>query len=79
MLQTQKFIDYDAIVSYFNANESTCRETAKFFGINKSTVHTILTKKRRNAESLRILAKNKKEAPYRGGQATQQKSLTKRN
>lgn len=58
------------IVEYYNANESTVRQTADHFGISKSTVHTYLTKVLPNPTSKAILERNRKEAHYRGGLAT---------
>lgn len=62
-----------AIVKYFNENESTVRETAKHFGISKSSVHKYLTKVMPNKVSAEILKKNKEERHIRGGQATKNK------
>ena len=64
------------IVSYFNENESTVRKTAKQFGVSKSIVHYYLTRLRPNAESKRILEKNKAERHIRGGLSTKNKYLS---
>lgn len=58
------------VVSYFNANNSTVRKTAKHFGISKSTVHKYITKIMPNETSLKILEANKLESSSRGGKAT---------
>ena len=67
------------VVNYFNINHSTVRETAKEFGISKSTVHLYLTKICPNSTSAKILAKNKAERHIRGGQATKNKYLKERS
>ena len=67
------------VVDYFNINHSTVRETAKEFGISKSTVHIYLTKISPNATSAEILAKNKAERHIRGGEATRNKYLKERS
>ena len=63
------------VVNYFNTHHSTVRETAKAYGISKSTVYVYLTKVSPNATSAEILAKNKAERHIRGGQATKNKYL----
>ena len=67
------------VVTYFNTHHSTVRETAKTFGISKSTVYVYLTKIMPNATSAEILAKNKAERHIRGGQATKNKYSKKRS
>lgn len=67
------------VVYYFNNNHSTVRETAKKFGISKSTVYVYLTKIYPNSTSAKILAKNKAERHIRGGQATKNKYLKERS
>lgn len=67
------------VVTHFNAHQSTVRETAKAFGISKSTVYVYLTKVCPNATSAEILAKNKAERHIRGGQATKNKYLKERS
>lgn len=66
-----------AIVKYYNENESTVRETAKHFGISKSSVYHYLTTVMPNKVSAEILKKNKEERHIRGGQATKNKYLKK--
>ena len=64
---------------YLIENKSTVRETAKKFGISKSTVHKDLTDKLYKINLLlykevsKILEVNKKERHLRGGEATKRK------
>lgn len=67
------------VVDYFNINHSTVRETAKEFGISKSSVYIYITKICPNATSAEILAKNKAERHIRGGEATRNKYLKERS
>lgn len=67
------------VVNYFNQNHSTVRETAKHFGISKSSVYYYLTVISPNAESAEILMKNKNERHLRGGIATKNKYLRQKN
>lgn len=69
----------EKVVTYFNTHQSTVRETAKAFGISKSTVYVYLTEIRPNATSAEILAKNKAERHIRGGQATKNKYSKERS
>lgn len=69
----------EKVVTYFNTHQSTVRETAKVFGISKSTVYVYLTEIKPNATSSEILAKNKAERHIRGGQATKNKYLKERS
>lgn len=48
-----------AVVQFFNENQSTLKETAKKFGISKTTVYIYLTEVMPNEVSSRILMKNK--------------------
>ncbi len=65
-------------------NSSTVRETAKAFGVSKSTVHKDLTEKLynydRNLYALvkKILKTNLDERHLRGGEATRQKYKKKK-
>lgn len=68
-----------SVVDYFNTHRSTVRETAKVFGISKSTVYVYLTEIMPNSTSTEILAKNKAERHIRGGQATKNKYLKERS
>ena len=63
------------VVAYFNKNNSTVRETARHFGISKSTVYVYLTEVMPNSTSHEILQKNKAERHLRGGEATRNKYL----
>lgn len=68
----------ETVVQYFNENQSTVRETAKHFGISKSSVHLYLTKIMPNSVSAEILKHNKEQRHIRGGQATKNKYLIKK-
>ncbi len=69
------------LARYIIENNSTVRETAKIFGISKSTVHKDITEKLSKTnyalflEVEKILQKNKSERHLRGGEATKQKYL----
>ena len=64
---------------YIIDNAATVRETAKAFGISKSTVHTDVTQRLRHtapelcAAVRRVLDVNKAERHLRGGAATREK------
>ena len=68
---------------YLIENKATVRETAKRFGISKSTVHKDLTEKLYKInlllynEVMKILQTNKSERHIRGGEATKRKYLCK--
>lgn len=64
---------YERIVRYFNSHNSTVRKTAKECDVSKSTVYLVLTKRKPNAISAAILARNKMERHIRGGEATKRK------
>jgi len=63
--------------------EDTVRDTARRFGVSKSTVHKDVTERLPRvspqlAEGVRrVLEKNKSERHLRGGEATRQKFLQK--
>ena len=67
------------IANYIIENNSTVRQTAKQFGISKSTVHKDVTARlfhldRSRYEQVRkILNQNKAERHIRGGMATKRK------
>ncbi|MBO4897629.1 MAG: sporulation transcriptional regulator SpoIIID [Clostridia bacterium] len=67
--------------SYIIANKCTVRDTAKVFGISKSTVHKDIADRlpkinRRLFEAVRIvLDENKSKRHIRGGMATREKYL----
>lgn len=69
------------VASYMLENETTVRDTAKKFGISKSTVHKDVTYNLRNVNPMlhkrikELLEKNKKERHIRGGEATKRKFL----
>ena len=64
---------------YIIDNNSTVRETAKQYGISKSTVHKDVTHRLEkinphlHKEVKAVLEKNKSERHIRGGQATKKK------
>lgn len=69
------------IANYIIENNATVRQTAKAFGISKSTVHKDVTERlmQVNAslakEARNVLDANKAERHIRGGMATKQKYL----
>ena len=71
----------EKLARYIIENNTTVRETAKIFGISKSTVHKDITEKLSKVNNAlfleveKILQKNKSERHVRGGEATKQKYL----
>ena len=69
------------IANYIIENNATVRQTAKKFGISKSTVHKDLTERivqinpTLAAEARKVLDVNKSERHIRGGMATKEKYL----
>jgi len=69
------------IAKYIVENNATVRQTAKKFGISKSTVHKDVTERLLQvnpslaAEARKILDLNKSERHIRGGLATREKYL----
>ena len=69
------------IAQYIIENNATVRQTAKEFGISKSTVHKDVTERLSQinynlaAQARRILDTNKSERHIRGGLATKQKYM----
>ena len=69
------------IANYIIENNATVRQTAKKFGINKSTVHKDVTERivqinpTLAAEARKVLDVNKSERHIRGGMATKEKYL----
>ena len=69
------------IAYYIIENNATVRQTAKAFGISKSTVHKDVTDRLNNINRVlanrtrRVLEQNKLERHIRGGLATKQKYL----
>lgn len=69
------------IANYIVENNSTVRQTAKRFGISKSTVHKDVSERLLKINSIlakdvrKILDKNKEERHIRGGMATKDKYL----
>ncbi len=71
--------------TYIRDTHATVRETAGRFGISKSTVHKDMTQKLPHydgamyADVRTVLEENKAERHLRGGEATKQKFLRKKN
>ena len=69
----------EKLARYIIENKSTVRDTAKKFGISKSTVHKDVTEKLSKinnvlyCEVAKILEINKSERHIRGGEATKRK------
>lgn len=69
------------LANYIYKNNATVRDTAKKFGISKSTVHKDVTERLKMFNSAvyedvrKVLEKNKAERHIRGGYATKQKYL----
>ena len=72
------------IANYIVENGATVRQTAKKFGVSKSTVHKDVTERmeeinpRLAAKARKILDINKSERHIRGGMATKEKYLRER-
>jgi putative DeoR family transcriptional regulator (stage III sporulation protein D) len=71
------------IANYIIENNATVRQTAKQFGISKSTVHKDVTERLMQinpalaGEARKVLDINKSERHIRGGLATREKYLHK--
>jgi len=71
----------EKLAQYTIETSSTVRETAKVFGISKSTVHKDIREKLKNInaalydEAVKVLDKNKSERHIRGGNATKNKYM----
>lgn len=70
----------EAVVDYIIDNKATLRQTAKFFGVSKSTIHKDICQRIELLGSVdkinqinSILAYNKAQRYIRGGLATQKK------
>ena len=67
--------------SYIIENKATVRQTAKQFGVSKSTIHKDVTERLLQinpslaAEARKVLDTNKSERHIRGGLATREKYL----
>ena len=67
------------IAKYILEKQATVRQTAKVFGVSKSTVHKDVTERLEeiqptlDSEVIQILEKNKSERHIRGGMATKLK------
>lgn len=73
------------IANYIIENNATVRQTAKMFGISKSTVHKDVTERLTQInptlakEARKVLDINKSERHIRGGLATKEKYLHQHN
>ena len=71
----------ESLANYLIENKTTVRDTAKYFGISKSTVHKDITDKLKKInlplyeKAWAILQQNKSERHLRGGEATKRKYL----
>lgn len=71
----------EKLANYIIENKATVRDTAKKFGISKSTVHKDVTEKLSKInyslyiEVEKVLQVNKSERHLRGGEATKRKYL----
>ena len=71
------------IANYIIENNATVRQTAKAFGISKSTVHKDVTDRLMQInpalakQARQVLDVNKSERHIRGGMATREKYLSK--
>lgn len=72
------------IAEYIIAHNATIRQTAKQFGVSKSTVHKDLTERLPQinpslaGDARKVLEVNKAERHIRGGMATKEKYLHKK-
>ncbi|MDR1688526.1 MAG: sporulation transcriptional regulator SpoIIID [Clostridiales bacterium] len=70
------------VANYIIGSNATVRETAKKFGISKSTVHKDVTERlvainpKLAGEARRVLEVNKSERHIRGGLATKEKYMS---
>ena len=73
------------IANYIIENNATVRQTAKAYGVSKSTVHKDVTERLAQvnpalaAEARKVLDVNKSERHIRGGLATKEKYLHQQN
>lgn len=73
------------IANYIIENNATVRQTAKAFGISKSTVHKDVAERLEQinpalaADARKVLDLNKSERHIRGGLATREKYLSMEN
>lgn len=86
MLEVKGYIEERAveIAKYIIETNTTVRETAKIFGVSKSTVHKDVTERLPKInpalakEVKQVLDKNKSERHLRGGMATKMKYKQKK-
>lgn len=73
------------IAYYIIENQATVRQTAKKFGVSKSTIHKDCTERLVQinpslaAQARKVLDVNKQERHIRGGMATKEKYLHQQN
>ena len=69
----------ESLAEYLVTHQTTVRDTAKHFGISKSTVHKDIRERLKYADpelyisAVKVLDKNKRERHIRGGLATKNK------
>lgn len=74
----------EIMATFLIENQSTVRAVARQFGVSKSTVHKDITHNLRISDPIlyakvkEVLEKNKQERHLRGGEATKQKFLMKK-
>lgn len=67
------------VADYIINNKSTIRETARFFGVSKSTVHKDITERifelnpKKTSEVEKVMLFNKSQRHLRGGEATRKR------
>ncbi|NCB92109.1 MAG: sporulation transcriptional regulator SpoIIID, partial [Clostridia bacterium] len=72
------------IANFIIENSATVRQTAKKFGVSKSTVHKDVTDRMEQiniclaAQARQVLEQNKQERHIRGGMATKEKYMHQR-
>ena len=72
------------VAKYILEKNTTVRQTAKTFGVSKSTIHKDVTERLEEInptlakEVKMVLEKNKSERHIRGGEATKRKYLNKK-
>lgn len=73
------------VSNYIYETRATVRQTAKVFGVSKSTIHKDVTERlqkidKKLAEKVKkVLEYNKAERHIRGGQATKEKYLSEKD
>ncbi len=73
------------LAKHIISNKATVRQTAKIYGVSKSTVHIDVTKRLSQTnpalakEVSKVLEENKAQRHIRGGEATRQKYIKLKN